>query len=345
MNKIKVLLVDDSLLACEVLKAVVEQDSELEVVAIAHDPYEAKDLIKKHNPDVITLDIEMPRMNGVVFLEKIVRQRPIPTIIVSGHTSSSANLTLRCLKIGAFDVLLKPSSSKDGDWDQIGAILREKIKLAAKSNVGSLFSKPENTVAQSELPEVLDKGNFSLIAIGASTGGVPAIGTLLQSLPKGMPGIVIVQHIPKQFSSSFAHTLDAKTNLSVVEATNGMKVESNKVIIAPGGTHLALKCRSNALQCQLQDTDKVNGHKPSVEVLFNSIEPIAEKTIAVMLTGMGNDGAEAMLSIRRSGAYTIAQDKETSTVWGMPGSAVELGAASQVLPLHKIGKHILNTIS
>ncbi|MBT4963357.1 MAG: chemotaxis-specific protein-glutamate methyltransferase CheB [Francisellaceae bacterium] len=350
MDIIKVLIVDDSKLICSILENIINHDNKLKVVGIANNPFEANNLIAKHNPDVITLDLEMPKMNGVDFLEKMNKFHPIPTIIVSGHTTKTAQSTFKCLSLGAFDVILKPNTTTNSSWESVGELLITEIKSAYQCNLNTLMQtvnhQDDIQINANNQQPIISNGDYDFIAIGTSTGGVSALHALLSQLPKGIPGIVIVQHIPKQFSKSFAESLNSKLHFEVVEGKEGTLIETNKIIIAPGNQHMRIKKKGHQYFCNLLSTyELVNGHMPSVEVLFNSCEPYAKKVISVILTGMGCDGAKAMTSLKKAGSHTIVQDKESSLVWGMPGSVVKLNGACEILPISKIPNSIVNKSS
>lgn len=350
MDRVKVLVVDDSALIREVVSRVLNGDPQLEVVATAADPYEARDLIKKYNPDVLTLDVEMPKMDGITFLRNLMRLRPMPVVMLSTLTAAGTDATLQALELGAIDFVQKPNgpSSSQGMLDETFIeMLCEKVKVAATVR-GKLLASRIRTPALSDidmsvqLPQPIDR----VIAIGSSTGGVEAIQMLLEQLPEKLPPIVITQHIPAQFSQRLAIRLNKYTRLTIVEAENGAVLKPGHVYLAPGGKHLSIQRLGYLLQCRIDDTPAVNRHKPSVEVMFNSlIEAKVIDPIVVMLTGMGSDGAEAMLRLKEYGAYTIAQDEATSMVWGMPGSAVQLGAALEQLPLEKIASGIVRHLN
>ena len=338
-KKIKVLIVDDSMLVRAMLTDILESEPRLEVVGAAEDPYEARTMIKQFNPDVLTLDIEMPKMSGLVFLANLMRLRPMPVVMISTLTQAGAPATLEALELGAVDFLPKPSA--DGSTlNDYRATVISKVVSAAKANIDGnqdVWRKKELKLeARGKL-----KANF-LCAIGASTGGIDAIREVLVPLPKGSPPIVIAQHIPPVFSTAFAARLDDCCNISVFEAEDQQPIRAGCAYLAPGGKHLTVARSTYGYSCKLLDTEPVNLHKPSVEPLFDSVrEVLGDNCMSVMLTGMGGDGAAAMLRMKEAGIYTIAQDEKTSVVWGMPGSAVKMGAAADVLALNKIAAQII----
>jgi two-component system chemotaxis response regulator CheB len=331
MNQVKVLVVDDSALMRKLLVALLGQDASIDVVGSAIDPFDARDKIKLLQPDVLTLDVEMPGMNGLAFLRNLMRLRPMPVVIVSTVTSKGAAVTLKALELGAFDYIAKPDDISDTALAIFAGRLCEKVKAAKTANIRLVSNTKMPHVNSNEVKQDL------LIAIGASTGGTEALRELLEPLMPPFPPIVVTQHIPKQFSSAFAERLNNHCQLTVVETVGGEKIECNHVYIAPGNRHLEVHKSAQGYVCHLLDGPVVNRHKPSVDVLFNSVaEVFGHKSIGVLLTGMGKDGALGLLKLHDSGAFTIAQDEASSVVWGMPGSAVELGGVDLVLALPKI---------
>ena len=347
-DKVKVIVVDDSALIRALLKEVLSSDHRIDVVACAQDAYEARELIKQHNPDVITLDIEMPKMNGITFLKNLMRLRPMPVVMISTLTQEGAPSTLEALEIGAIDFVPKPVNEGAGALERYKDTIVEKVIGASRANVrpkdGTQAKTPNAGRDQNGL--LVEGKNFKsnfICAIGASTGGTEAIKEVITALPQKSPAIVIAQHIPESFSASFAKRVDAASLVNVVEAGNNQRIEHGTVYIAPGHSHLKVEKRGGAYYCRLDQGELVNRHRPSVEVLFDSVLNAAGRdALGVMLTGMGADGAEALLRLRNSGAPTIAQDEATSVVWGMPGAAVKLNAAQKVMPLGKISQAILS---
>ncbi|MEY4590567.1 MAG: hypothetical protein RL497_2643 [Pseudomonadota bacterium] len=342
-NVIKVLIVDDSALIRAILRDMINSDRRFTVVAEAKDPFEARELIKLHDPDVLTLDVEMPRMNGITFLSNLMRLRPMPVVMISTLTQEGAPATLEALALGAIDFLPKPQSGGDSALEIYRELILEKIYWASKANI--IVDVKPTTINDSDAialtgNRVLKPG--FICAIGASTGGTEAIKYVLESLPENAPPIVITQHIPAAFSASFARRLDGACRIKVYEAEHNQPIVPGTAYLAPGDSHLRLFKSPKGYVCRLDQSDPVNRHRPSVEVLFDSVtEQVGRNSLGVMLTGMGADGAEAMLRMKQAGAATVAQDEATSVVWGMPGAAVKRGGVDKILPLDKIARHIL----
>lgn len=337
---IKVVIIDDSPLVQRLLSTMFAEDPELEVVGVASDPYQGRDLIKQLNPDVITLDIEMPKMDGLSFLKNLMRLRPMPVVMVSSLTQKGAEVTLDCLAHGAVDFIAKPTSRGHGIIDIREELIR-KVKMAANSNYARVAC-PQNETSHQQFETELYKGwEDWLIAIGASTGGIVSLESVLAGFTRKLPPIIVTQHIPKAFSSSLVERLNKNFPFDVVEGEEGLIVAPGMVCIAPGDKHLTLSQGPNGWVCRLLDTEPVNNHKPSVDVMFQSLlKHNPSKIITVMLSGMGSDGAIGMEQLHNLGSYAIAQDKESCIVWGMPGSVVERNAADIVLNVNKIGKEI-----
>jgi two-component system chemotaxis response regulator CheB len=348
MKKIKVLIVDDSPVFRAILTQLIESADDLEVVGAAEDPYKARDLIKQLNPDVVTLDIEMPKMNGVQFLKNLMRLRPMPVIMISTLTTHGAEATLMALELGAIDYFPKPTVEESDQLTKQGELINEKIRVAASANVLSQQTLvPETkplTKATSTASPISTKAE--LIAIGASTGGTEALNSLLSQFPDELPPIVITQHISAQFSASLARRLDNNSAVSVHEVSDKRtELQHGCAYLAPGDKHIILRRKGSKLYVELDDGPLVSRHKPSVDVMFDSIvNTVGAKCVAALLTGMGQDGAEGLLNLKNKGAATIAQDEATSVVWGMPRVAVELGAAVHVTALPKIPKKIFDCL-
>ncbi|NOH78142.1 chemotaxis response regulator protein-glutamate methylesterase [Vibrio sp. RE86] len=343
MKKTKVLIVDDSPVYRALLSELIGSDPDLEVIATAEDPFQARDLIKQHNPDVLTLDIEMPKMNGVQFLKNLMRLRPMPVVMISTLTQHGAEATLAALEYGAVDYFPKPSVDSTGEIASDKKLIIDKVKMAAGANVSSSKQGVQSTKVS--LPK--QSGDIELIAIGASTGGTEAIKTVLSMLPKNVPPIIITQHISALFSTSFAERLNANSDIQVKELTvSKAPLVSGCAYLAPGDKHLVVIRRGTHLYCQLDDRPAVNRHKPSVDVMFDAVsETVGDKSIGVILTGMGQDGAKGMLRMKQQGAKTIAQDQASSVVWGMPRVATELGAAQSVVSLNQVAGQICHYLS
>lgn len=342
---IKVLIVDDSMLIRRLLTEILSRDGNIDVVGTAVDPIDARLKIKELNPDVITLDIEMPRMDGITFLEKLIRLRPMPVVMISTLTEKGAKITLEALQIGAVDFIPKPKLDVGKALPALSADIIRKVKQAARANVGALAHNISQQQAYAPLSSLANKkphNKYAFIAIGASTGGTEAIKQVLSSLPCNMPPIVIVQHMPPGFTRSFADRLDKMLDFKVTEFNQKIcDMQANHVYIANGAEHMRVQKSGGKYQLIQDDSPAVNRHKPSVDVLFNSVaECEGDKAIGVILTGMGADGAAGLKGMRTAGAMTIAQDQASSVVWGMPRVAVEQDAAVEIIPLAKIGKEL-----
>lgn len=337
---IRVLIVDDSATMRSLLTAVLRRDPAIEVVGHAADPLEARQKIKALNPDVVTLDIEMPNMNGLDFLDKIMRLRPMPVIMVSSLTGRDAAATLAALEIGAFDCIAKASFSDEGAFDALLAT----VKAAARARIRPPAAAA--SAADRREPAPAAGGAFApdgrVVAIGASTGGVEALVTILSQFPANCPPTVITQHMPPVFTKSFAERLNRICRPQVSEAVDGAPLVPGQVYLAPGGVAHLEVAGAATLRCRLRAGDPVSGHRPSVDVLFASVARAAgARAVGAILTGMGRDGAEGLLALRQAGAATLGQDEATSLVYGMPRAAFEAGAVERQLPLARIAGHIL----
>ncbi len=339
-GKIKVLIVDDSAFIRVLLTEILQSDDQIEVVATAEDPLDARDKIKKYSPDVITLDVEMPKMDGITFLKNIMRLRPMPVIMVSTLTQAGADITIQALEIGAFDFIGKPSTDVKSKLTELANELIEKVKGAASCN--TLALERVNTGSKSVYKLAKDKSQFELITIGASTGGTEAIRDVITRLPPGLPPIVMAQHIPDTFSTSYAKRLNSESKIQVREVRSATKLSSGFAYLAPGSHHMRITKKGGDFWANIDDGEKVNRHKPSVDVLYNSIVELkVNRCLGIILTGMGKDGASGLKNLRDIGATTVAQDEATSVVWGMPGAAVAIDAAEHVLPLAGIAEFIV----
>lgn len=342
MSKIKVLIVDDSALVRQILKQGLSGDEAIEVVGTAKNPYEARDLIIEKKPDVLTLDVEMPRMDGLEFLKKLMPQYPLPVIMVSALTEKGSQITLDALSCGAVDFVLKPSADVASGLSKMIAQIKQKIKIASNVNVNQWKMnakdyRTRNMVKFGALSKTTDK----IIAIGASTGGTEALHKIMEILPANTPGIIIVQHMPAGFTKMFADRLNSNTELQVKEAESGDRVMTGHALVAPGSYHMQLIRSGGEYRVAVRNGALVSGHKPSVDVLFRSVAKYAgANAIGIMLTGMGSDGADAMVKMREAGARTVAQDEATSVVFGMPNEAYKRGGAEKLLPLNKIPEAI-----
>lgn len=344
MKKIRVLCVDDSALVRSLMVEIINSHADMEVVAVAPDPIVARDLIKEYNPDVLTLDVEMPRMDGLDFLERLMRLRPMPVVMVSSLTERNSDITIRALELGAVDFVTKPRLGLRDGLLEYSDLIADKIRAAA-------MSRPRRRLAQTErvAPRTLTR-SFSttekLIMIGASTGGTEAIRQVLEPLPSNSPAIMITQHMPAGFTSSFVQRLDSLCQVKVHEAVHGQRVMPGNVYLAPGGVaHMKLARSGANYVVELEDSPPVNRHKPSVDVLFNSAAELAgANAVGVILTGMGKDGAKGMLAMKNAGAATFAQDEASCVVFGMPREAILIGAAQEVVPLSEMSERILASV-
>lgn len=337
MKNIRVLIVDDSLFFQKFLSLGISSAEGLEVVATAQDPYDARDKILKYKPDVMICDVEMPKMNGIEFIRKLIPQYPIPVIVVS----SINGIVFDALDAGAVDFVAKPDMENIKNVELFILELIDKINIASKAKI---IKNNENTNINSKC-EKNSLSSKEIIAIGASTGGTEAILSILKNMPSNIPGVVVVQHIPPFFSKLFAERLNKLTNLEVKEAESGDYVEQGKVLIAPGNKHMRIKRISNKFKVDCFEGEKVNGHCPSIDVLFESVAKEAgNNAVGIILTGMGQDGAKGLLAMRRRGAYTIGQDESSSVIYGMPKVAFEIGAVCKQLPLSRIPFALLEVI-
>jgi two-component system chemotaxis response regulator CheB len=357
MNKIKVLIVDDSAVVRKVLSEALSRSKYIEVVGAALDPFIAAEKIKKLKPDVLTLDIDMPRMDGITFLEKLMKSDPLPVIMVTGLTDNHANLTMKALSSGALDFILKPNLENQSEFELFSEELIEKVIGVSKAKIRKINKAPVEPVvpgpnkkfsADIILPKVSSKdsrnanaNSDSVIAIGASTGGTEVIAEILSNLPENVPGIVIAQHMPEKFTKSFADRINSISKLEVKEAQDKDRVTKGSVLIAPGGRHMLLKNNSGGYYVEINDGPPVNRHKPSVDVLFRSFAQTASRSsLGIILTGMGDDGARGLLEIKEAGIPTIAQDEVSCVIYGMPAEAVKLGAAGMVKNIEGITAEI-----
>ncbi len=345
--KIKVLIVDDSAVVRKIFTQQLEKAPGIEVVGTAPDPYIARERIVRLKPDVITLDIEMPRMDGITFLKHLMRSYPLPVIIVSSLTRKSSKLALEAMSLGALEVLSKPSVAYSvGD---MGDQLIEKIRAVALVDVKSrLKNKPPTPESNRAVfsPRSLAETTNKLIAIGASTGGTEALKQVLTKIPRNSPGILVVQHMPPNFTAAFAERLNGLCDIAVSEAKNGETITNGKALIAPGNFHMLLKRSGATYYVQIKSGPRVHHQRPAVDVLFKTVAMHAgANALGIILTGMGADGAQGLLTMKQAGAYTIAQDEETSVVFGMPKEAIRLKAVDNVLPLDKIAQAALTRIA
>jgi two-component system chemotaxis response regulator CheB len=356
-KKIKVLIVDDSALVRQILVEILKRARDIEVVGTASDPFMAREKIKETNPDVLTLDVEMPRMDGLTFLANLMRLRPMPVVMISSLTERGADTTLKALELGAFDFVSKPKVDVAGTLADFSDEILSKIRAAAGTRVVARSSPaaiPASVAPKHSADAILPAADSAtavkrmlrttdrVIAIGASTGGTEAIRAVLTAMPADSPAIVIAQHIPAAFSGPFAKRMDGLCALRVSEPVDGQYIMAGHVYIAPGGRHLLVERDGARYRCRLNDGPPVNRHCPSVDVLFRSVaSQVGPNAVGVILTGMGDDGARGLKEMHDMGAPTLAQDETTSVVWGMPGAAVKLGAVDDVLPLNRVAAEIM----
>ena len=352
MKKIRVLVVDDSALMRKLLTEILNSDPEIEVVGTAMDAYMAREKIKHLKPDVLTLDVEMPKMDGLSFLGNLMRLHPMPVVMVSSLTEKGADVTLRALELGAIDFVSKPKVDLVHTLDHCAVEITAKVKAAAAACIDTALRNAEKSSSSDNGAQTPSKTKPAsvgskfrttdqVIAIGASTGGTEAIKEVLVRMRADSPGIVITQHIPPVFSRSFAERMDQCTRLVVCEAEDGQQIRPGHAFIAPGDRHLEVVRDGARYRCRLHDGEPVNRHRPAVDVLFDSVaETAADNAIGVILTDMGRDGAKGMKRMHDAGATTIAQDEQTSVIWGMPHAAIEEGGTDKILPLERIAAKV-----
>ena len=343
-NKIRVLVVDDSAIVRKILSETIAAESDMEVVGTAPDPFVARDKILALKPDVLTLDIEMPRMDGLTFLKKLMQYHPMPVIIISSLTQSSCDISLEALRCGAVEVMGKP-----GGPYSIGELregLAQKLRAAAHARVQPLRQESTTLRVFESAKAVINFRQDAVIAMGASTGGTEALHEVLTRLPANVPGILLTQHIPKQFSTSFAQRLNRACAFEVKEAVDGDELGVGRALLAPGDFHMVLRKTPAGYRVQIQDGPKVCYQRPAVDVMFSSVvNAVRGNAVGVLLTGMGADGAQGLLGMRQAGAKTIAQDEATCVVYGMPREAVRLGAVEHLLPLTDIPAAIIREVT
>ena len=361
MPKIRVVVVDDSALVRSMLTEIINRQPDMECIGAASDPYVAREMIRNLNPDVITLDVEMPRMDGIDFLSKLMRLRPMPVVMVSTLTERGAEVTLRALELGAIDFVAKPKIGVADGLKQLAAEITDKVRIASKARINrapspspapaaarpgssSAATGPASAPVAAPAPAALGRlSTEKIIFIGASTGGTEATKEVLVTLPADAPAVVITQHMPPGFTRSYAARLDSLCRIRVKEATDGERILPGHAYIAPGGLHLSVERSGANYIARVQDGEPVNRHKPSVEVLFKSAARIVGRNaIGIMLTGMGADGAKAMREMKDAGAYCVAQDEASCVVFGMPREAIAAGAVDEILPLKQIAPHLMD---
>jgi two-component system, chemotaxis family, protein-glutamate methylesterase/glutaminase len=348
VKRTRVLVVDDSALVRKVLTEILSSDPDIEVVGTASDPFIAREEIKRLNPDVLTLDVEMPRMDGITFLSNLMRLRPMPVVMVSSLTEQGADVTLNALELGAVDFVTKPKLDVSHGLTDYAQEIIAKVRAASRARVRSPQDFSATSGAKNVPQPVLKhyRTTDRLIAIGASTGGTEALREVLERMPANAPAVVITQHIPEAFSMPFAKRLNSATAMTVCQAEDGQQILQGHAYVAPGNRHLKVVRSGAKFVCRLDDGEPVNRHRPSVDVMFNSVaEHIGPNAVGVLLTGMGTDGAQGMKAMLAARAHTLAQDEASSVIWGMPGEAVKIGAAGQVLPLDRIAAQSLQLAS
>jgi two-component system chemotaxis response regulator CheB len=350
MAKTRVVVVDDSALVRSLLAEIINRQADMECVGAAADPFAAREMIRNLNPDVITLDVEMPRMDGIDFLSKLMRLRPMPVLMVSTLTERGAEVTMRALELGALDFVAKPKIGVADGLKQLAEEITEKIRIASKAHVKRAPAAPATTpgAPAAARPAVANLGRLStekIIFIGASTGGTEATKEVLMNLPPDSPAVVITQHMPPGFTRSYAARLDTLCKIRVKEAVDGERILPGHAYIAPGGLHLSVERSGANYVARVRDGEPVNRHKPSVEVLFESAaRVVGQNAFGIMLTGMGADGARAMKAMRDAGSYNYAQNESTCVVFGMPREAIQQGAANEVLPLQEIAPSLMDKL-
>ena len=346
-DQVKVLIVDDSAVVRETLRRILNEDPRIRVLGTASDPVFAVEMIAQEVPDVITLDIEMPRMDGLSFLQRIMSQHPIPVVICSSLVSGREEATLRALELGAVEIIAKPKLGTRTFLEESRVLLCDAVKAAAQARVRKLTVqriRPKlsaDVILAPSAPKGVLRTTDKVVVVGASTGGTEAIRVFLEAMPLDCPGIAIVQHMPEKFTASFAQRLDRICGISVKEAENGDPMMQGHALIAPGNRHLLLKRSGAKYYVEIRDGPLVSRHRPSVDVLFRSAARYAWKNaVGVILTGMGDDGAKGLLELRQAGATTLAQDEESSVVFGMPNEAIKCGAAEEVVSPHRMARRV-----
>jgi two-component system chemotaxis response regulator CheB len=354
MKKIKVLIVDDSAVVRQTMKEILSSDSQIEVIDTASDPYIATEKLKREVPDVITLDIEMPRMDGITFLHKIMSQHPIPVVICSSLTEEGSDIFLKAIRYGAVEIIQKPKIGTKKFLEESRILICDAVKAASRVKIKRLSEMEFEVAPKLTADAVIAKPKLNavirtpekVVVVGASTGGTEALRIFLGTLPPDAPGIVIVQHMPENFTSAFARRLNKICRVTVKEAVNNDTVIRGHALIAPGNKHILLKRNGAKYYVEIKDGPLVSRHRPSVDVLFRSAARYAgPNAVGVIMTGMGDDGAKGMLEMKERGAFNIAQDEATSVVFGMPKEAIKKGGVDKILPLEKIAEEVIRVCS
>jgi two-component system, chemotaxis family, protein-glutamate methylesterase/glutaminase len=346
-RRIRTLIVDDSALVRRILEDGLKRDPHIEVVGSAPDVYVARDQIIQKKPDVISLDVEMPRMDGVEFLRRLMPQYPLPVVVVSSLTHKGSQITLDALEAGAVDFVTKPTAKLESGLQEMMMELRAKIKIASTANVSHWKSKRDDLYrkVQARSGGALAESTDKVVVIGASTGGTEAIKTILMELPYDFPGVVVVQHMPPGFTKAYADRLNQTCRIEVKEAQHWDRVRQGRALIAPGDFHMTVARSGGFYHARVESGEKVNGHVPSVDVLAESVaKSVGANAFGVLLTGMGYDGAKGLEKMREAGSYNIAQDEATSIVYGMPKALVDRGAADNVLPLNRVASELIRRL-
>jgi len=350
-HKIKVLVIDDSAMIRSVMKEIINREKDMQCVGVAPDPLEAREMIKALNPDVLTLDVEMPKMDGLDFLERLMRLRPMPVLMVSTLTELGSDVTFRSLELGAVDFVAKPKLDIKRGMEEYAVEITDKIRAAAQARIRQksvALEGKEKLSADVILPSVAGRYSSTekLIVIGASTGGTEAIKDVLVKLPADAPAVLVTQHMPEHFTKSFADRLDTLCRISVKEAEHNERILPGHAYIAPGHSHLLVKRSGANYMTKLDQGELVNRHRPSVDVLFRSAANVAgANALGIILTGMGKDGVQGLLEMRQTGSFTIAQDEATCVVFGMPKEAIAAGSACEVLPLQNIARRTMEYLA
>ncbi len=349
-TKIKVLIIDDSAVVRQTLTEVLSSDAQIEVIGAASDPYVAAKIIQEKVPDVITLDVEMPRMDGLTFLKKLMSQHPIPVVMCSSLTEKGSETAIRALEYGALEIINKPRLGTKRFLEESKVIICDTVKAAANSKVRSmcvLTRKVEpkltaDAVIEKPTSKAMIQTTEKIVIVGASTGGTEALKVFLETFPMDSPGIVIVQHMPEKFTAAFAKRLDSLCNINIKEAEDNDSIVRGRALIAPGNYHMLVKRSGARYYVEVKEGPLVSRHRPSVDVLFRSAARYAGKNaVGIIMTGMGDDGAKGMKEMKEAGAYNIAQDETTSVVFGMPNEAIKLGGVDKILPLNKISQEVM----